>query len=366
MSGEVVLKGDVRQAIYHLAGFGLAAIIESALECTARVGLSSEGVTVGWDGGHTTFDVGEAVAAHARQREGCWVDDVTELSGGIFGTLSPRIKTPQDDAWQQLQKARLAAVDEAYRRWPNGSLDLEFISALGEPAYWIHDFQGKVRPERGASMWEMKTRNRGEDFVANRLTSLRRAVAARTAEGVLRGLTGEVPVDETGSGTDSRTPTGLTAPRPTDSALAWCGLWGISLLPVTHDARPAGGRTRALGQDSITTGMIRLKLADPGPTGSRALVFLPLFARLTRLARIRTVAQSRALARYVAATVVEGATRGSVAGSDNDARDLASDAAWLRSKGCRGLLVAYQLASDNPNAPELHVTAGEVHPLGER
>ena len=36
---------------------------------------------------------------------------------------------------------------------------------------------------------------------------------------------------------ESRTATGLTRPRFTDSALAWCGLWGLAAFPVVHRVR---------------------------------------------------------------------------------------------------------------------------------
>jgi CRISPR-associated protein Csb3 len=60
------------------------------------------------------------------------------------------------------------------------------IGALGEPAYWPTDRNA----DAGASRWEMKTRNQGAEFVGNRLVPLAQAVAARTIEQTLTGLTG--------------------------------------------------------------------------------------------------------------------------------------------------------------------------------
>src|SRR5699024_1466252 len=139
---------------------------------------------------------------------------------------SPRIKAIQEpETWQELQAERLSAIDEAYCPTPRW-LDLAFISGLGEPAYWVADSQGKCRPDSGASSWEMKTRNRGEEFIGNRLAGLCQVVADRTPEQVLTGLTGKEPRDEIGGGNiNSRTPTGLSFPAPTDNALAWCALW---------------------------------------------------------------------------------------------------------------------------------------------
>src|SRR5690606_33927499 len=104
----------------------------------------------------------------------------------------------------ELQAERHALLDAAYG--PSTSwLDLQMMCALGEPAYWYRRPDGKPDLDRGASRWEMKTRNRGEDFVANRLAVLCQKVAERTPEAVLAGLRGDDPVDEAGkNAVDSR------------------------------------------------------------------------------------------------------------------------------------------------------------------
>ena len=59
-------------------------------------------------------------------------------------------------------------------------------------------------------------------------------------QGVLEGINGSSTVDEAYRGKrsdESRTATGLTRPRFTDSALTWCGLWGLAAFPVVHRVR---------------------------------------------------------------------------------------------------------------------------------
>ena len=124
---------------------------------------------------------------------------------------------------------------EESRRW----LDLDLLGALGEPAYWRFR-RNHPDPDQGASRWEMKTRNHGGEFVGDRLRSLAGIVAGRTVEGVLEGINGSSTVDEAYRGKrsdESRTATGLARPRFTDSALAWCGLWGLAAFPVVHRVR---------------------------------------------------------------------------------------------------------------------------------
>ena len=118
-------------------------------------------------------------------------------------------------------------------------IDLELIGALGEPAYWRFASNGP-RPDEGANRWEMKTRNRGEDFVRNRLRQLARIVADRDATAIVSGLTGHTVEDEAYKGKrsdESRTATGLTSPRFTDSALAWCACGGSHRSPSSTDSQ---------------------------------------------------------------------------------------------------------------------------------
>ena len=59
--------------------------------------------------------------------------------------------------------------------------------------------------------------------------------------------------DELDSSPDSRTATGLAGLGPTDNALTWCALWGISQFPI---AMRVNGTGRASGT-AVTSGHIR-------------------------------------------------------------------------------------------------------------
>ncbi|MFV2062841.1 MAG: hypothetical protein ACC726_04920, partial [Chloroflexota bacterium] len=226
---ELQLRGDVRTALSHLTLFGLAAILEDAGSTDVRVGWTGSldprpRVSASDLGGSR---VGEAVRAHASRHsvDGDWVDD---------GLMSPRSSPRRDQGeWDALAAEREPVLD-ALLSGP-ARLDLRLIGALGEPAYWRFNQRRERLPDEGASRWEMKTRNRGEEFVADRLRKLARSVAHRDTAAIVDGLTGAVTLDEVGADAiDSRTATGLAGPGPTDNAAAWCALWGLSALPVVH------------------------------------------------------------------------------------------------------------------------------------
>ena len=354
---RIRLPGDIHYALSHFALYGAAAIIEQ--ELGARVRLRWLGadaseirlVTTEW----AEPDVANALLAHAKRHTGTWVQAVHEHRTGkktsAVGTLSPRLPQAADqESWQALQEARHFLMDEALkeRQW----LDLAFMQALGEPSYWYRDQNGKPRPDTGASGWEMKTRNRGEEFIKNRLAPLAQSVSKRPPEKVLQGLTGEYFADEEGKNApDSRTPTGLRPPYPTDNAVAWAALWGISFFPVLHRATILGRHKNRQGATSLTTGQLRTGM--PGLNRfRRAYTILPRIDRPMGLATLKSVLVSGPLARQAAARIKGGAT-------NPDPRTPA-DIAWLRSKGVGGLLTSVVTASDNPNAPELAVARGEL------
>mgnify|MGYP001344532221 CR=1 FL=1 len=358
---RITLSGDIHYALSHFALYGAAAILEHELATTARVrwvtpdqseiSLSSEGLT--------EEQVADALHAHAVRHVDSWVQAVHAHRTGkkvtTVGTLSPRMATPADSAsWSALQSARQSLIDTQLHdhQW----LDLAFIHALGEPSYWNIDQTGALRPDLGASGWEMKTRNRGEEFVQNRLARLAASVAGRKPKQVLDGLTGAYFNDEVGkNAADSRTPTGLRNPQPTDNALAWMALWGISLFPVLHRASSPSGRGQQQGAPSITTAQLGRNMPNITLLRRRYTV-LPELERPTRLSTLRSVLVSAALSRLAATAIRnEPATGFRIP----DPRSP-SDQAWLRAKGISGLLLSVVTATDNPNAPELSVDRGRL------
>lgn len=364
---SIEITGDVRSTLTHFAALGLAAILEAELQGHVKLSARTmRSVRVDFTGESTTSALGlaDAVRAHARRHLSSWVTQTHEHVGSIAGTMSPRLKSATGNSdWTALQEARFAALDSAGAD-DAGWLDLMLMGALGEPAYWYVDNQGNTQPDRGASGWEMKTRNRGEEFVQHRLAPLCKAVSQRDVDSVLDGLTGAAVVDEVGGGPDSRTPTGLANPQETDNALAWCALWGISLFPVSHSSAPELGTYKGSGKQSVTAGILR-GLPRPEPS-ARASTYLPLFQRPLRLSRVRTLISSGALARAAASAVLER-TRGTWPDRERarlsrlaQQLDSPGDRDWLLRKGCDGLLLSHITASDNPNAPELHVVRGDI------
>lgn len=365
------IVGDHRVFFTHFAAYGLAAILEAEIGATGSVHMDSlQSMVVTVDSEKTQEQLADVVRSHAARRLNSWVTRTHSHMDRESGTLSPRLTTPSERTdWEALQSARHAAIDSVALDASSG-LDHLFIGALGEPAYWYVDNQGKPQPDRGASGWEMKTRNRGEEFVQNRLALLCRAVSERTAAQVLAGLTGARNMDEVGkNAVDSRTPTGLARPGATDNAVAWCALWGISLFPVVHDATRGPGTSKGSGRQSVTAGVFRglPRMNDM----ARAVTYLPLFTAPLPLPRLRSVLVSASLARTAAylalrETMPTWSARDSGHWSEMY-RSLRrpADLDWLQRKGVQALLLSHIEATDNPNAPELHVANGRVFPLIE-
>lgn len=360
------IAGDIHYALWHFALFGTAAILEQELGCTTRVEwLDADTAQVTMESaGADEETVAAALHQHAVRHVDSWVQHVHELPLGKktakVGTFSPRLPLPADaDAWHGLQAARLGQLDilQSERDW----LDLRFIHSLGEPAYWYFDQAGKARPDVGASGWEMKTRNRGEEFVQNRLALLANSVAARKPKQVLQGIQGDYFADETGrNATDSRTPTGLRPPSPTDNALAWAALWGISQFPVIHRAGSTHAYRQQQGSRSLTTGQLRGRNVPGLDRLRRSYTFLPVFGRPARLSTLKAVLVSSQLARTAA---VEVRRRTAAAEPDpygNADLGSPSDVSWLVNKGVTSMVVSVVTATDNPNAPEMSVQRGTL------
>ena len=188
----------------------------------------------------------------------------------------------------------------------------------------------------------MKTRNRGEEFVQDRLARLATAVAGRSREMVQAGLQGGVFDEVSNNSINSRTSTGLTPPQPTDNVVAWCALWGLAAFPTRPVASALAFRPGQTGAASVCAGFDRRR------AGTSHLV--PVFTRPMPPPVVKAVIASRSLARLAAAR--EG---------DNPA----DDRDWLQSKGV-GCLMRFVLnTSDNRSAPERWLSDGRREPLAE-
>ncbi|MFC6013093.1 hypothetical protein [Nocardia lasii] len=328
------LPGDITNALSHFTLYGLAAIWEAESGQRTRLWWSrARTPQPHLDIGEAQFaDVAEAVNHHAcrHSADDDWVQHSLTHEDRVTGTLSPRIKTPSSPAsWNQLQASRHTAID---RIASSSTDDLRMIGALGEPAYWRFE-QNTPRPDDGASRWEMKTRNRGEEFLGNRLAPLAHAVALRTRDQILSGLLGETLVDEIGGDkAESRTATGLTRPGPVDNAVAWCALWGLSQFPTIHQVR----------RQSVTPGA-HVPTRRTHPTS----MYLPVPTVPLASARLRTLLVSKQIA---------------VATTPTDPGHPAARM-WLCNRGVPAITVFPVSVSDNPSAPERQVLAGSLTPL---
>lgn len=335
-----VPDGTITSALTHFALYGLCAIIEHETNSSVRLKWTDESnpkpqLCARIDPG----EIANAVRRHATRCASpqSWLAVTVENEGRHTAALSPRIATPSTPtAWRRLQSARHNGLDETVAQ--SDDLGVRMIGALGEPAYWPTDRNA----DAGASRWEMKTRNRGDEFIGGRLTPLAKAVAARTADEILSGLTGQTIDDEVGRNKpESRSGTGLTRLGPVDNALAWCALWGISQFPVIHRN----------GAQSGTAGTyVPPRRAYPD------FVFLPVPTQPITLPRLRTILASRQL--LSAATPAQ---------TTDLVKTIAADAArkWLIERSIRVLMSFPVWVSANTNAPERRILEGSVVSLLE-
>lgn len=335
MRDFILRRADVRVLLWHLAFYGLGAILDDAgvrdLRLAWTPGMQPR-ATVGHDVDGERVDAAVREHAHARAGEPSWLLRDVTLRGSMRGLMSPRL-APFDGApvWQHVQIARQGELDRliAARSW----LDLREIGALGEPCYWSRNRQGVAMQDDGASRLEMQPRNQGSEFVGSRLRKLAQVVAAREIGRVRAGLDGSSIVDEVGADrTDSRTATGLASPGPTDNAVAWCALWGISQLPIAS----------RVNATALTSGHI-------GRTRSEWF-YVPVWHAGWRPARLRTVLASRQLR--------DAARAGLPKPWGGDDTTAIAAMGWLAARGVDGL-VRFEIARfGSDSAPERRAMLG--------
>lgn len=330
------LTGSITRPLTHVALYGLATILDDAGAADVRVSITdTETPAARLDVAASEGDVGELIVRHAADRAvGSWVTATVTHEGRIgTGTMSPRLKPASSAAaWRALQVERHLELDRLMAE--RSFVDLRMLGGLGEPGYWLSDNQ-RVQPDRGASRWEMKTRNKGEEFVGNRLAPLATAVAGRSADAVLDGLSGRARIDIGKDSSDSRTATGFAPPGPVDVALAWCALWGLTALPVVH----ASGRSRTPG-------------AHPPRRIHPDVMVLPVFTRPVGVQRVRSVLRSADFDRVTAG----------LAASLN----AEVDNRWLVEHDVRAVVRFPVEIAGSASAPERRVLDGDVVVLAQR
>ncbi len=341
---ELDMPGDIRDAFSHMATIGLGAIMEAS---------GTRDTAIRWSGGmdphpqmRTTADWGTvAVAVHdhasAHAQPEAWLQTRSVINQRPTAAFSPRVKTMSVDEFSKLISARRGAID-ALTADVSGNLDRRMIGALGMPAYWSHNYKGEPLQDDGATRWEMKTRNRGEEFVGNRLALLADVVAKRSEDQIVTGLDGSKVVDELGKGhLDSRTPTGLRPPGPADSARAWCALWAISQFPIRFQ----------LNDIALTSGYVGDRSA-----GS---FYLPAFRQYTSMARLRSVLGSEQL--RAVATVASTSTASTR--SPVKPGDVTRSTDWLLTRHVEALVTFKMAKTANLSAPEKWAETGVLTPL---
>ncbi|HMA47677.1 MAG TPA: hypothetical protein VKP11_10835, partial [Frankiaceae bacterium] len=277
----------------------------------------------------------EIVRAHAARHAEAdsWIQ--ANLPGSATALMSPRIGWVDGPAaWTALQRHRHAVLDALGAA--GADLDLRLLAALGEPCYWRSN-RGTQLQDDAANRLEMQPRNQGSEFVRTRLRPLAKAVASRQVEAARAGLIGAVVRDEIGKDReDSRTATGLRGPGPTDNAVAWCALWGISQVPLALQVhRPARTATH-----------VRV----------RAEFFVvPVWRGPWHPARLRSVLNSRALDVAAAATTEENPI---------PAGDVGAACAWLRDRGVAALVRFPIEVFGSTSAPERRALRGQLVRLG--
>jgi len=334
MNGFRMAGADVTVLLHHVAFYGLADILHGAGVADLKLAWASDlPEIVGTDLNPALVD--DAVRAHVDGRQS-W----TTLAFGPErrGLMSPRLTVLKSNlAWEELQDERervLGGLTDQHA-WS----DLRYLAALGEPSYWRFTPKREPLQDDGASRLEMQPRNRGSEFVGNRLRPLTAKLLARKSGQITAGLDGSQVVDELGGKPDSVSATGLTMPGPVDSALVWCALWGIGQFPLTLQA----------GAAATTSGHFRHSRQE--------WFYVPVWEGTWRPARLRSILASGQL-RRAAATGLPHVTPD----------DLVLQAAmtWLRARGVIGLIRFPIGRFGSDNAPERRALRGEPIPLGDR
>lgn len=335
----ISIESNVRDLFQVFFGYGLAAILEEIEKTPAFIWWDQDGLVNIKCADAVIQDAAQYVKEHAENNlQKSWLTARTLIGGKKRATLSPRIGRLDSDAFEGLQRDRWNTIDTI----PIADVSIwHLIGALGEPAYWAQEKNDR-RPDYGASPWEMKTRNRGEEFIQNRVAILARKVAERKACKVKTGLSGASLVDEAGKNSlDSRTPTGLRAPGLTDNAQAWCALVGIGFFPTCPVAPTASLRFPRSAAAGVQYGTWKGK--------KTTFLYAPIPTQPATLSRLRCVLRSESLARFVKYSLMQ--QEGSLFHDPRESR-TSSSGNWLANHGIGGVMISRKHFTDNPNAPE--------------
>ncbi|MDO5083098.1 MAG: hypothetical protein Q4D89_06825 [Arachnia propionica] len=328
---EFHLGGPITSALTHFAGYGLAAILEDQGHTSLRMHWQESESPSLVITGVSEQEVGDAVQGHASAiSPNHWINGklVGEPRDGA-SLFSPRIKAAgsRKELDPRLEWETYAEQRNRYLTADLSRLDRSMIHGLGEPAHWHHTDKDN-QPDRGASRWEMKTRNRGEEMVTHRIRPLLQAIRSRSGEELAAGLAGRQLVD-LNTKADSRTSSGFTKPGPVDCAVAWCALWGISWMPTVH-------LVHSMSQSPGVTPRTRVHPSDAA---------LPLATSPMSPALWQVVLRSRQL---------------DVAAFHLDDAEARTSMRWLHARGVIGLVRFGIHLGGSAAAPERHLLDGTL------
>ena len=367
----LTIAGDYTSALTHFALYGLSLMVEQKHPGTVTVGWSQEGQPRAQmhAEGVSEEEIAECVHSYVSSlaADGSWVSVDQAYGRGreaaVFSPFSPRIRgidaEKYPDDWDSHQKTRQTHLDALMER--NDLLSLLWIAGLGEPAYWR--FESKApRPDHGASRWEMKTRNKGQEFVKDRLRLMCADLATWEPSAMLSGITGQTLYDSLDNKPESRTGTGFTVPQPTDTALAFCALVGIANFPVIHQVHRIGVTPGAYPYNALHPRLMVLPVLFGRAASAQGEDSNSTQAGGVTPARLRTVLRSHAYRRVVD-ELGKAMERGSLS-SDIFVSELADEKAILREKGVQAF-IAFPIAKvGSDSAPERQILKGSAIPLG--
>lgn len=348
----IFLGGPIRSALIHFALYGLADI------ASTRFG---RGVTLGWTEEQqprpwvdvpsaAPEEIAEAVRdAASTDTPRTWSSvSINYANTAVASPFAPRIKAIDPDKhpedWNKHQRARHDGTDQLLDH--GDFAELRFVAALGEASYW-HIANNSRQPDLGASRWEMKTRNQGEEFVTHRYGPLCREISSWSSDQALEGLTGSEVRDPLGKNNqDSRSSTGFTRPSPADNALVFCALRGIAEFPLA----------RRLSKINATPGAWPDRVIHP-----RSML-IPVPTEPVTLARLRSLLVSEQLA-MLHKGIMNGAsdTQGSLHDEATSALDLDAARKWFAARRCRAVIRFPILKTGSSLAPERQVLDGEAY-----
>lgn len=326
---SLVLSANVTTALGVLFPVGLAAILRDGPDKSATFRWNDTSAQCLLNTALSGLEVADALRAFAsrRSRPESWMSAKGDSESSLF---APRVRAPQNaQAWRTYEEARIEhlASDASLTE-----LDWLWLAGLGEPAWWRWSPRDS-RPDDGASRWEMKTRNQGQDMVKHRLLPLVSVVATRPVNVSVDGLFGDGVLDETGSEPAFLTATGLQPPGPVDSSVALCGLVALSQLRVLP----------RVGAVAATVGLVPRRGVHPKSA------FLPVFGAWSSPRRFASIASSKRFDDFCIRLIQLG-----------DEAEMVQIDEWLKEMGLLGVLVCAVDKVGSTSAPERRVLSGRV------